>query len=159
MSTLAYKEKAVEEMKNFLERSGEEPDNFIVKVQVLEDILTVDLAYDDKSTTRHELSVALLAKTPEGLQLAYNKVIPFTEEEAEEDVMNAITNAFPTQEEIDEGRKKAEEEAARRKEFQEQMQNLDPQELAKMAANMVPPAEDGEEDDGLNEVSPETSEK
>ena len=150
-----YKLKAVEEVKNFLERSNEEVKNFIVKVQVFENVLTVDLATDDENI-EHELNVVLLAKTPQGMQVAYNNVISFTDDMSPEEINEAITTAFPTKEAIEEARKAAAEEEAKREAFQQQMQQLDPQELAKMATKQVGmPGEDTEAIEHAPELKPE----
>jgi len=139
-----YKLKAVEEVKNFLVRSEEEIENFIAKVQVFENVLTVDFATNDEEV-KHEINVVLLAKTPQGIQVAYNNVISFTDAMSAEEVNEAIVNSFPTKEAIVAARKAAEEEATKKEAFQQQMQKLDPQELARMAAGQVGmPGEDTE---------------
>ena len=139
-----YKLKAVEEVKNFLLRSDEQVENFITKVQVFENVLTVDLATNVEEI-KHELNVVLLAKTPQGIQVAYNNVIQFTDEMTADEVNEAIANAFPSKEDIDNARKQAAEETEKKEAFQQQMQQLDPQELAKMARENNPmPGDDTE---------------
>jgi hypothetical protein len=158
MSVTTYKTKAVEEMRSFLDRSGEEAVNFIIKVQVIESVLTVDLADEVNATDTHELNVVLLAKTPQGIQVAYSKIIPFSNDDAEDDVLVRIEEAFPTQEEIDAERAKAAEEAKKREEFQQQMQQLDPQELAKMALQQAGAPGEDTENPALTPEAPVTQE-
>ena len=130
------KGKALTELKAFLDRSGEELNTFIAKIQVFENVLTVDFEAGTEVAT-NEVSVALLAKTPQGIQVAYNNVIPYDASLSEEEIFTIITNAFPTKEEIDAAREKAAAEAEARKGFEEQMQGLDPQALAAMAQNIT----------------------
>ena len=127
------KNKAITELKGFLDRSGEKLETFVAKVQVFEDVLTVDFEADT-SVSKNELSIILLAKTPQGLQVAYNNVVSYDSSATEEEILKAIETAFPSQEEIDAARAKAAEEANARKAFEEKMQNMNPQQIAEMMA-------------------------
>jgi len=124
--------KALTEVKAFLDRSGEKQEVFIAKVQVFENVLTSDLE-DGEVKYNNEISVVLLAKSPQGLQVAYNNVITYEAGQNEDEIFKAIEDAFPTLEEIEAARAKAAEEAEAKAKFQEQMSSLDPAELAKLA--------------------------
>ena len=126
--------RAAEELKAFLERSEEDLNNFIAKVQIFADVLTEDYA-EEIVTTHNEISVVLLAKTPNGLQVAYNNTIVYDPTKSEEDIFKLIKDAFPTKEEIVKAKEEAAKQEAARKEFQERMQNLNPQEVAELMAN------------------------
>jgi len=126
--------RAAEELKAFLERSEEDLNNFIAKVQIFADVLTEDYV-EEKVTTHNEISVVLLAKTPNGLQVAYNNTIVYDPTKSEEDIFKLIKDAFPTKEEIVKAKEEAAKQEAARKEFQERMQNLNPQEVAELMAN------------------------
>jgi len=127
------KQKALEEVTAFLERAGEDKNVFIAKVQVQENVLTCDYEKDE-TITSHEVSVVLLAKTPKGLEVAYNNVISLADSLTEDQMFEKIEQAFPTAEEIEASRKQAEEERKKREEFQKQMEQINPAGLAKAAA-------------------------
>jgi len=125
------KAKAMEELVKFLENNEEDKNNFIAKVDTTEGILTNDF---EKGLEKeyNEVIVILLAKTPNGLQNAYTNVIAYDPEADKEEVFRLIEKAFPTKEEIVEAKAKAAEQEKARKEFEERMQNINPQELAAM---------------------------
>ena len=125
------KAKALEELEAFLKNSGEDVENYIGKVFINESIVTRDFVEGVNNTT-NEIVVALLAKTPQGLKVAYNNSIEYGPDATEEEVLEIISKAFPTKEEIEEAKRQQEEEMKRKEEFQKQMQELNPQELAEM---------------------------
>ena len=130
------KEKAAEELKSFIERSGEDTKKFIAKIQIFTDVLTVDYNKDETKLT-NEISISLIGDTPEGKSVVYRNVVEYTNEDSEEVVMEKIVKAFPTKEEIEKAKKEAEEraklEAEMMKKMQEQMANMKPEDLAKAA--------------------------
>ena len=149
--------KALEEVKAFLERSGEKPEVFIAKVQIFENVMTSDLE-EGEVKFNNEVSIVLLAKTPQGLQVAYNNVIAYENNQTEEEIFEAIEKAFPTAEEIEEARAKAAKEAEAKAKFQEQIQNINPAELAKLAQEQVgipegaEPVTEGEDQEPVDET-------
>ena len=151
------KNKAITELKGFLDRSGEKLETFVAKVQVFEDVLTVDFEAGT-SVSKNELSIILLAKTPQGLQVAYNNVVSYASTATEEEIFKDIETAFPTQEDIDAAKAKAAEEANSRKEFEEKMQNMNPQQIAEMMSKegVLPEAGAAEEVIVEEEVVTET---
>jgi len=131
MDLQKVKEKVVVELGNFLDRSGEDRKPFLAKVNIMENVLEHSFEKEESKNT-NEIFATLLVNTPEGMQVAYNTVISFTVDDDIDTVFKAIENAFPSKEQIEEAKAKAKEEEERKRKFQEQMQNINPQEIAKM---------------------------
>jgi len=137
--------KAVAELKAFIERSGEDASKFIGKVQIFEDILTVDFKTGEE-TIKNEISIVLLAETPEGIKPVYQNGASYSKTDELGSIYATIEEVFPSKEEIEKAKKEAEEKAKAEQEamakMQEQLQKMDPSELAKAAMGQAPVVED-----------------